>query len=85
MLKNKELRKRILLLIVALTILLGVLGGCGTRRQQWEYKVILPDDCFGVAETYAGNVETILNQLGEDGWECGIFGIGCSIQCKRPR
>lgn len=84
MVERREFRYWILLLILVLNILLVVLGGCGIRQQQWEYKVILPVGCFGNTETYAENAETFLNQLGEDGWECSIFGIGCSIQCKRP-
>ncbi len=91
MFRNKQLHTRFLLLILLLTIFLSFFGGCSTRRQEWEYKVV-PLNTSGFDEVSFQERATIfeyqLNELGKDGWECSanfLIFEGYYIWCKRPR
>lgn len=81
--KGNRASLRVLTIVIVAVCLLLALNGCSiSGRQKWEYKVADMVDTFGDMN----QVESELNALGEQGWECenAIFSAYAFV-CKRPK
>lgn len=85
--KGNRASLRVLTIVIVAVCLLLALNGCSiSGRQKWEYKVASMDKAFIPYPGDMNLLESELNALGEQGWECEnqVFNAYAFV-CKRPK